>query len=69
MYIVYIYYIIREGVKIYSVPELVTSEANTDMYMPSSWAETIVGSVASGVASGVAGAIVADSIPGPAVPG
>ena len=39
------------------------------MYMPSSWAETIVGSVASGVASGVAGAIVADSIPGPAVPG
>lgn len=55
--------------KIYSVPELVTSEANTDMYMPSSWAETIVGSVASGVASGVAGAIVADSIPGPAVPG
>lgn len=47
------------------MPELVTSEANTDMYMPSSWLETVVGAVASGVSS----AIVADSIPGPAVPG
>lgn len=55
--------------KIYVTPELVTPEADSEMYMPSSWLETVVGAVASGVASGVAGAIVADSIPGPAVPG
>lgn len=55
--------------KIYTVPELVTSQTNADMYMPSSWLETIVGSVASGVSSGVAAGIVADSLPGPAVPG
>lgn len=55
--------------KIYTVPELVTAQTNTDMYMPASWLETVVGSVASGVSGGVASAIIADSLPGPAVPG
>ncbi|MBU3171915.1 hypothetical protein [Clostridium estertheticum] len=55
--------------KIYMNPELVTCNADTEMYTPASWLETVVGSVAGGVASGVTGAIVADSIPGPAVPG
>ncbi|SFB30577.1 hypothetical protein [Clostridium frigidicarnis] len=55
--------------KIYMTPELVLPKNNTDMYMPASWLETVVGNVIGGVSSGVAGAIVADSIPGPAVPG
>ncbi len=55
--------------KIYMSTELVTSNTDTEMYTPASWLETVVGSVVGGVASGVAGAIVADSIPGPAIPG
>jgi hypothetical protein len=54
--------------KVYTVPEFVTSETHTDMYMPSSYAEAVVGGVASGVSGAVAGVII-DSIPGPAIPG
>lgn len=52
--------------KIYIVPEVVSSKINTgNMYSPLSMGETVVGSVV----GSVVGAIVTDMIPGPAIPG
>lgn len=49
--------------KIYIVPEIVSSEINNDnMYSASS-------TISSAIVGGTVGAIVADMVPGPAIPG
>lgn len=51
--------------KIYSSPTVITSTVEAETYVAASWVEALVGAVV----SGIVGTIIADSIPGPAVPG
>lgn len=56
---------------IFEEPEykLVGKEMLTGEEFEGGWIKTIVGAVLSGVSGGVVAAVVADSVPGPAIPG
>ena len=61
----------NNSIAIVEEPEyrLIGKEMLTGEEFEGGWIKTIVGAVLSGVSGGITAAIVADAIPGPAVPG